>query len=284
MTFRRAGSPGSDGYSMVFVDVLLCALGMVLLLMAAQALLISKPATGDLRSFPVDLVFVVDATASQGPVLEKLKGAMISAAEILARLCRVRIGVVAYRAGVAVLPLTLIEAGPDSQGLRALREFGEARTLQVELQTMLAPERGRGNGTRVWVGNLYPLTGYADVEAGLRAGFELLNGTDPEPRSVLIWLGDVGPFEGGDPKRIDEADRQSGERVRALVQQFATQSRAKFMALYTGSDGPPAWHAEASKAFFQDMASAAGKGGRYSDDVSQLFATIVAAALTENDE
>lgn len=215
-----------------------------------------KVAKNALEPKPCDVVITIDTTVSQADEIAALRSAALSLSEIGARLSpRFRIGVVAYNGeGFVSFPPTEIRAsanGSSSEGMKKLQAYLDG------LETVSGP---------------------ADVEGGLKKAFEMLDGTSkPDFRQLMVLCGDAGPWEGGDLKVIEPADRASAKHCVDLVREFGQRNEQnRVLALFTGQRRN-LWNKGETIDFFREVAKAAGERGTYSADVSQLSATLVEA-------
>jgi len=239
---------------------------------------------------PVSVVLVCDGTLSMGPVLLALRKAALSLADLGGWLSpRFALGIVVYRSkgNEQSFPLTEIAKSSgdrESTGKRALRRFMEDKVRRVGVSTF-APgaEKGTSTGEFDMVAHMDPLSGYADVEGGVRAGLAMLSKTPASERTVLILCGDVGTHEGGDPERIDPGDRESEARICREVASFAaSHPNARVWSVFAGKDVENLKFPQQSAAFFRNVAVAAGKRGTYSDDLSSLAGATVEAVFKPN--
>ncbi len=205
----------------------------------------------DLEPKPCDLVLCFDRTASQNDVLDGVRTTAASLSEVGSRLSpRFRVGVVTYGGdGVTQFPLTEITStsmtGQPSAGMQALRAH---------------------------LDGLKTVTGEADVRGGMKAAAEMLRaGSNSNSRQLLTVLGDVGCWEMG----------SESENVRSAKGQVEAYTgggpRNRVLSIFTGKDPEQAYRAEAIE-FFKGVARWAGPSqGIYTDDISQLSASIVEA-------
>ena len=216
----------------------------------------AKREKNELEPKPCDVLIAIDTTASQAPAIDALQRAARSLSEIGARLSpRFRIGVVAYNGeGLVTFPLT--EIGATSGG--------NPSTGMQQLQTFLD-----GLGT---------VSGTADVEGALKEALAKLDSVARSgTRQLLVLCGDVGPWESGELEVIESFDRESARRSVGFVRSFAERSdQNRVLALFSGQNSNAA-NKDETVVFFRDVARAAGDRGTYSDDVSQLSATLVEA-------
>jgi hypothetical protein len=245
----------------------------------------AQDAVASLSPRPIDVVIACDGTLSMGPVLAELQTAVKTVAEIGSRLSpRFRLGVVIYRdaPGTHVFPLTVIGppvAGVESAGMLALRQFTERAEITVNLADFQpGAETGKSTGKTALVTRMSPISAYADVEGAIRRSVEMLGTASPDTRRVLVIMGDMGPWEGGNHLVIEPADRDSAERTERLVRSLAGPDRdTRVLCLYSGRGLPMARLVPETSDFFRRLALAGG--GVYTEDTSRIAGSIVEATL-----
>ena len=214
--------------------------------MIRQTLNQTNPSAGDITTTPTDVVVIVDSTGSMSEHEDAILGSVYSIAEVGSRICpEFRIGLVFYEGGVCRFPLTPIEPtqyGRVSRGMAQLKQFN--------------PSCSDG-------------TGGANIEAGFDAGLRMLEQANSSNRKVLVLIGDVGPWERGNDEAI-------AARMREDFRRFCARS-AFHQALFLFADSNN--QNARTIAFFKGMASIAGENGMYSDDVSQIAATVIEAVI-----
>ncbi len=215
-----------------------------------EALNQTNSSAGDITTTPTDVVVIVDSTGSMTEHQDAIRGSVYSIAEVGSRICpEFRIGLVFYEGGVCRFPLTAIEPtqyGRVSRGMAQLKQFD--------------PSCSDGSGG-------------ANIEAGFNAGLQMLAQTNSSNRKVLVLIGDVGPWERGNDEAI-------AARMREDFRRFCARS-AFHQALFLFADSNN--QNTRTIAFFKGMASIAGKNGMYSDDVSQIAATVIEAVIGSKD-
>jgi hypothetical protein len=194
----------------------------------------------------LDLIFVIDTTASMTPIIGDLAVSLRGIVRVLERLVpSVRIGVSAYKdhdtglAPVITLPMTAADAHLD----RIVRFLEEMQASTVGSRTI--PE---------------------DVHLGLEAAmlFELR----PQARQAMILIGDATVHE----PLIEE----TVERVRRYV---AGQKRRTVSSLFTSTPSSRANGEALPRQFFQAVARAGG--GTYNDHTGGMTESILLAVLAE---
>lgn len=247
-------------------------------------------ARNDAKPRPIEVVLVVDGTNSMQPVLDELCTVALTVAEVGSRIApRFRLGIIVYRdtAGTAVFPLT--EIGPShgdvrSPGMRELVKFIQAKTVKVSLVEGGDGETGgRPSGDTRMVSKMAAVMGLADIESGVRRASAMLGASSEiSARQVVVVMGDTGPWEmDGQRDSISLTDRRSGERIIDMVKTLGSSAReARMLTLFTGKNVAGLSHRAETIQFFRDLAAAKGSSGRYSDDASQILATVVEAMLS----
>ncbi|MEE9391184.1 MAG: vWA domain-containing protein [Planctomycetota bacterium] len=211
----------------------------------------------DLEFRDTDVVLCLDGTASMKARLETLQTGVLALSEISARLVKIRVGVVIY-SGRGVLEFPLTEIGPTvdgkpSEGMKKLREFMELHAIAVE--------------------------GHAYVEAGVNAALAMFGARRNGTRQHLVVMGDMDPLEAhGDDTAGGDA---SALRVIASVQEFAQRYEdTGVLSLFTANGRHTRDTNQRIARFFEALASR-GKRSKYTNDLSQLTATTVAALFTQ---
>ena len=245
----------------------------------------------ELATRPIDVVVAVDGTWSMRDRLRELETACQIIAEIGSRLSpRFRLGLVVYRdkEGTRTFGLTEITAtvqGQPSAGMLAFEAFRAAKTLEAVKSRGGSGADGSGEnfGEPFLVRNMAPLGGPADIAHGLQQGVELLDKSvvDIATTKLLVVVGDMGTFElGSNPDGIDAEDLRAAELVKGLMQSVRIRDpRVRVLTVFTGAGQADLRHAAESRAFFQELADVGG--GRFTDDPSQIAATLVAAMLED---
>jgi hypothetical protein len=193
----------------------------------------------------LDLVFVIDTTASMTPVIRQLAASMRSIVRILERMVpSVRIGVAAYKdrdtglAPVVVLPLT-----PTDPGLDRIIRFVEALDA--------APVGSR--------------TIEEDVHLGLDAAMAMKFRRDA--RQALVLIGDAGVHQ--------RFRNEAVFRVRSFVQ---GQELRTVSALHVTTPSSLS-HGQRGRPFFQEVALAGN--GDFNDHAGSMIASILLSLLTD---
>ena len=246
----------------------------------------------ELEPKPVDVVICADGTVSMENVLEALRVSVKSIAEIGSRVsspARFRLGVVVFRSATGSHAFELHEIQPSvegvpSPGMRALRAFADKEDIVTRVVTV-APgsEEGKPTGKKGTSSRMGGLVGYADVGHGLSAALDLF-GVDAanDRRALLCFVGDVGPWEAGDPQMLEANDRAIAAQLRQAVEEFAArEERGRVLALFTGKQSTDLRFGSESEAFFRSLAAAAGEKGRYSDDITDLTASVLEAIFSK---
>jgi hypothetical protein len=204
------------------------------------------PDAASARVQELDLVFIVDTTASMGPALSELAASMRAVVRILGRLVpSVRVGIAAYSDSDTGLPpppsLTLTPA--DGAGLAHLVPFIETLSASVIGSRSVDEDMHLG------------------VEAALRLPFR------PGARQALVLLADAPPH--------DWARSQVLSRTRAFA--MARPGRT-VSALFVWTPGSRRNEAGA-RLFLQQVALAGG--GHYSEHVGGMVEDVLLSVLTE---
>jgi len=242
---------------------------------------------GELSPKPVSVVVVCDGTLSMQPVLLALQQAVLSLAEIGSRLSpSFELGIVVYRGKghqqvLALTQVGRIEEGLQSPGMADLRRFMEAKDLRIEIYDFPpGSEVGTRTGKFTMCSRMSALSGFAQVEDGVRAGIAMLSQKSEDTRTVLILVGDVGTHELGDPDRMEATDRESAKQIVDLVSSFTrTHPRARVWSVFAGDDVEELKLRDETVHFFQSVAAAAGGRGNYTDDLASLTAATVEAVF-----
>ena len=241
--------------------------------------------TANLQTIPTDVVVVVDGTASMESALKSLRSAIKSIAEVGSRIApKFRVGVVVYRSDTTTLPLTEVEPtryGKVSSGMRIIKAFLHEKQRKVEgISRSTSAESGVGSGRTWYVSNMDAIASWANVAGGLRQGLRHLSNSPANHRKVLILVGDTGHWEEGILERIEPSERALAKQLCAEVRDFASTKRHfKLLTLNTGGEPGRTYNRAESAQFFKDLAAAAGEGGRYSDDTSQIAASVIEAVI-----
>lgn len=213
---------------------------------AEEARARAERAKSELEPRPCDVMICFDTTKSQADELAAWQGMARTAAEIGARLSpRFRIGVVAFNGDELVtLPLA------DFEG-----------KTKERFQTFL-------DGLEI-------ITGAADVEGATQKAISMLDDARrPGSRQLLVMCGDVADETVVSGRVLYDAE--GAERVVRLVSTFAASSaQNRVLAIYTGNESTAS--RGKSVAVFKRVALSAAQRGTYSDDVTQLSATMIEA-------
>lgn len=194
---------------------------------------------------PIELVVLLDVSASMSAAIEELKLALKDLAGLLPRVTRLKIGVIAYREKiVAEFPLTEMVAA-DKDGGESLRQFSE------------------------FLDTLAPVNGYAAVDLAFQRGFGMLDASpDKASRQVLALLADAASGEMNHHQPGD--DGRLVNQSRTWLEQPGRDRRG--VALYAGLPGAPA------EAFFKEL----GEVDRmtFSDRSAAMLPAIFTAAFS----
>jgi len=191
----------------------------------------------------LDLVFVIDTTASMTPPIRELQASMRSLVRILERLVSsVRIGVVDYRdrdirnPPVRALPLTATD--PDLARIVAFVDALEASPL-----------------------------GSRDIEEDLHLGLEAAVAMQlrPEARQALIVIGDAA------------AHPRAQVEILHKVRSFARQSPERTVSALFVSTPSSRSRGDYARAFFEELALA-GKGG-FHDRTGTMLESVLLSVL-----
>lgn len=193
----------------------------------------------------IDLVFVIDTTASMTPVLRQLAASIRSIVRILERMVpSVRIGVSAYKdrdtglAPVVVLPLT-----PTDPGLERITRFVE------DLDASPVGSR----------------TIEEDVHLGLDAAMAMR--FRPDARQALVLIGDAG------------VHRQFVNEVLFRVRRFTQGRELRTISALHVTTPSSLSHGQRGRPFFQEVALAGN--GDFNDHAGSMIASILLSVLTE---
>ena len=182
---------------------------------------------------PIDLVIVLDSTASMAPHHANTRGAMASLFKFTWRLSsEVRIGVVSVRQNVVdVFPLTVIRPADQDQSQASLLKFLDGLTTK---NSILDPRPGFARAVK-----MLPHPG--------REG----------RRQVLIYCGDRGLSEISGDERWSAEEKRLGQQVVAGAGRWVNAApRRVFGTVYVGAEqgGGP------DHDFFRDLAHPVGAG------------------------
>ena len=230
------------------------------------------------------IVIVVDGTSSQTEALPKIRDLLLDVADIGSTAGDlVQLAVVVYRERGSFdrFPLTTIERGAGSRGMAALRRFTDAKSREVSIVTGFSNESGgEKTGESKMVTALEPLISYADFEAGVREGVDLLRAAEAD-RKIMIIAGDVGTYESDrEPQTVSSADLAGEARTRALVRDLAKlEPSARLVTLFTGDGAPFLLHKDRTTSLYRDLAGLFGSRGTYTTEFDDIERIVVRAIL-----
>jgi hypothetical protein len=196
----------------------------------------------------LDLVFVIDTTASMGPVLREVASTLGSVVRILESLVpSVRIAVVAYRdRDTGLAPLRVLTFRPAREDLARVEAF---------LHDLAASPVGSA-------------TIDEDVDLGLQAAIEL--GYRSGARQAVILAGDAAAHEG--------ERRLAVERVRSFVRRG---ERRTVSTLFTPTPSSIR-RGNTARDFFREVAEA-GKGD-FNDHAGSMIESVLLSVLVDPNE
>lgn len=223
-----------------------------------------------MKQYNVELAIAVDVTGSMQLEIDQLADTIGLVGKILPRIAnKVRIGVIAYRrdeqnrARTQKFPMQRI-SDPDSDGQRSFRRLHR------------------------FVRGLRAKPGSAPLEEAVDEALKMFSSTDSfNGHQAFMLLGDVGPYE--DRYRDQVIDARNQRQEEAMRRQLAIWAKASnhrnVLVLFTGEDeiaktrGAQNRKFVASRAFFQQLAEAAGPSGGFSNNYSEMIPLLLSTAL-----
>lgn len=242
----------------------------------------------ELKPKPIDLVIAIDGSSSMGPTLKEVQSTIQSAAAVGCRISpRFRIAVVIYRDSQTkhVLGFTEIrshKSGDNDRGMVALDQFLTEKVVKVTRTVTKQPGvegSGTPTGESYMVSRMEPLSAIVDFPQALAQVSDVLKQSDPNSKQVVIFIGDVGPWELGDAATYDErVDIEA--RVKSLAAMQTMAEQWPHLAVLTVFVASNARHDKISRSFFEALAKEAGTDrGRFSDGMASVALTVVEAIV-----
>lgn len=236
---------------------------------------------GRLDPQPIDVIILIDGSYTQKHWMEALRMCIETLAEAGARVApRFRLGIVVFRRDTIVYPLTVIGPtmnGVPSTGMRSMLSFTRDKTERVTfVNTNGGEHAGSETGAFIMQPKLSTILTTVDTERGVREALAMFDRA--KTQKLLILISDVGPWEAGQQSVIEPAERRTAARITGMVKAFAGPDSG-VLALFTGAQVPGLKLKEESRAFFKELAAAAGASGTYSEEPNQLAGIVLAESL-----
>ena len=277
-----------------------CVLGFaasVLALFAIAAAMIGSDASaeegpepkGAWHARPVTVLVCCDASSSMQPVLEKLKEALRTLAEIASRLSpKFQLGIWLHwgHSREAFFRFTEIGASADRkkhEGRKKLDAFFDDPTVTLTLVKNLPGEQeGAPTGKTRKCSQMTVRIGHVHMADALTHAAWEVRLRPAEERVVLIVIGDQGCHEiDKNPNTLTEAEKSERDAVLTLIGTVVSQREdARVWSLFCGKDLPATPFRAETIEFFKNIAAAAGTNGRYSDDITELSAAAIEAVFS----
>ena len=222
------------------------------------------------RGRAIDVVIAVDCSGSMGNVIDELRSCIDILAVVGPALCtRFRLGIVAYRENVAVLPLSEL----DQRGLARWKRFAYENTALTEVKEHLADPAGR----MVMLPELHAVNSIARIDRGIRRALLELSSSSKDVRQCLILAGDMGPWETNALRTIDRHEQQVARALEKEVHGFAAQEGSTVLALFTGASTADLPLRRETRSFFRRLSNV--RGSSYSERASEISASVLKASL-----
>jgi len=242
-----------------------------------------------LKAKPIDLAIAVDGSSSMSETLNAIQTSIEFVAEVASRLAPTfRLSIVIYRDRESTQLFTLTEINSTSQGIKSAG-MNKLNTWLYEKVISVRNLRGgkdgqpggQSYGESRYEDRFNPLHSIADIQYGIKLATSQLNKKNSEEtQKVLIVIGDMGPWER--PNSQSAADNfglQKQKDIFAMMKTFSSPETHHIMTLFTGKGNHGLNHRRETIAFFKGLAKIGGERGKYSDDASQVAATVVEAVI-----